>query len=239
MGPTAVIFSRTRIVEMQNRKLDNQTLDAIGKKLIVSDARRVADVDAIVSNPRLFAVVRARIAAVETPQPRGAWFTITRFNVAVFSSATAVLLLVVGAFSLLDKGRGVVAVNTIQIPSTQMAEIARPVFPPQGKSLGKLSAGRANKIETRSEKIVPRTASMPTNRRLAVVEPDAEFVAVSYTGDPHETSGGGRIIRVDMKRSSLYALGIDVPLENAGDTVKADLLIGADGVTRGVRIVDR
>ncbi|MBP9111114.1 MAG: hypothetical protein KBF83_16285 [Pyrinomonadaceae bacterium] len=223
---------------MQNRKLDNQTLDAIGKKLIVSDARRVADVDAIVSNPRLFAVVRARIAAVETPQPRGAWFTITRFNVAVFSSATAVLLLVVGAFSLLDTGRGVVAVDTIQIPDVT-PEIARPVFPPQGKSLGKLSAGRANKIETRSEKIVPRTASMPTNRRLAVVEPDAEFVAVSYTGDPHETSGGGRIIRVDMKRSSLYALGIDVPLENAGDTIKADLLIGADGVTRGVRIVDR
>ena len=55
---------------MQNRKLDNQTLDAIGKKLIVSDTRRVTDVDAIVSNPRLFAAVRARIAAVETPQPR-------------------------------------------------------------------------------------------------------------------------------------------------------------------------
>lgn len=223
---------------MQNRKLDNQTLDAIGKKLIVSDARRVADVDAIVSNPRLFAAVRAHIAAVETPQPRGAWFTITRFNVAVFSSATAVLLLVVGAFSLLDTGRGVVAVDTIQIPDVT-PEIARPVFPPQGIQVGKLSAGRANKFETKSERVEQRVTNQPTSRRPAVVEPDAEFVAVSYTGDPHETSGGGRIIRVDMKRSSLYALGIDVPLENAGDTIKADLLIGADGVTRGVRLVDR
>ena len=238
MGPTAVIFSRTRIVEMQNRKLDNQTLDAIGKKLIVSDARRVADVDAIVSNPRLFATVRARIAAVETPETRASWFTLTRFNVAAFSAATAVLLLVVGAFSLLDKGRGVVAVNTIQIPDVT-PEIARPVFPPQGIQVGKLSAGRANKFETKSERAEQRVTNQPTSRRPAVVEPDAEFVAVSYTGDPHETSGGGRIIRVDMKRSSLYALGIDVPLENAGDTIKADLLIGADGVTRGVRIVDR
>jgi hypothetical protein len=238
MGPTAVIFSRTRIVEMQNRKLDNQTLDAIGKKLIVSDARRVVDVDAIVSDPRLFASVRSRIAAIETPEPHASWFTLTRFNVAAFSAATAVLLLVVGAFSLLDTGRGVVAVNTIQIPD-ETPEIARPVFPPQGIQVGKLSAGRANKIETRNEKIVPSPASMSTSRRPAVVEPDAEFVAVSYTGDPHETSGGGRIIRVDMKRSSLYALGIDVPLENAGDTIKADLLIGADGVTRGVRLVDR
>lgn len=223
---------------MQNRKLDNQTLDAIGKKLIMSDARRVVDVDAIVSNPRLFAAVRARIAAVGTPEPRASWFTLTRFNVAAFSTATAVLLLVVGAFSLLDTGRGVVAVNTIQNPP-EVADVARPVFPPQGIQVGKLSAGRANKFETRNEKIAPRLASQSANRRPALVEPDAEFLAVSYTGDPHETSGGGRIIRVDMKRSSLYALGIDVPLENAGDTVKADLLIGADGVTRGVRIVDR
>lgn len=223
---------------MQNRKLDDQTLDALGKKLIMSDARRVADVDAIVSNPRLFAAVRARIASVEPPEPRASWFTLTRFNVGAFSAAAAVLLLVVGAFSLLDTGRGVVAVNTIQ-NSPEVADVARPVFPPQGIQVGKLSAGRANKFETKSEKVEPRLASQSTSRRPTVVEPDAEFVAVSYTGDPHETSGGGRIIRVDMKRSSLYALGIDVPLENAGDTVKADLLIGADGVTRGVRIVDR
>lgn len=223
---------------MQNRKLDNQTLDAIGKKLIVSDARRVADIDAIVSNPRLFASVRARIAEVETPEPRASWFALTRFNVAAFSASAAFLLLVVGAFSLLDTGRGVVVVNTIQIPPAQVAEIARPVFPPQGIQVGKLSAGRANKIDVRSEERTARKANIPSDRRRTI-EPDAEFVAVSYTGDPHETSGGGRIIRVDMKRSSLYALGIDVPLENAGDTIKADLLIGADGVTRGVRIVDR
>lgn len=221
---------------MQDRKLDNQTLDTIGKKLIVTDARRVADVDAVVSDPRLFAAVRVRIAAIETPEPRTSWFAFTRLNVAIASSAAAVLLLVVGAFSLLDTGRGVVAVNTIQY-SPETADVARPVFPPQGTEIGKLSAGRANKTGSRSERISPRVTSMTTSRRPPATEPDAEFVAVSFTGDPLETSDGGRIIRVDMKRSSLYALGIDVPLENAGDTVKADLLIGADGVTRGVRIV--
>ena len=220
---------------MQNRKLDNQTLDAIGKKLIVSDARRVADVDTIVSNPRLFASVRARIAAVETPEPRASWFTLTRFNVAAFSAAAAVLLLVVGAFSLLDTGRGVVAVNTIQIPDAT-PDIARPVFPPQGISSSKLSAGRANKINGSTEKAIA-TRSKAQIVRPRVEEPNAEFVAVAYTGDPHEMAGGGSIIRVDMKRSSLYALGIDLPLENGDDTVTADLLVSADGVTRGVRIV--
>ncbi|MBK6724246.1 MAG: hypothetical protein IPG58_13570 [Acidobacteria bacterium] len=205
----------------------------------MSDARRVVDVDVIVSNPRLFAAVRARIAAVETPEPRASWFALTRFNVAAFSAATAVLLLVVGAFSLLDTGRGVVAVNTIQIPPVQVADVARPVFPPQGIQVGKLSAGRANKFETKSERVEQRVTNQPTSRRPAVVESDAEFVAVSYTGDPHETSGGGRIIRVDMKRSSLYALGIDVPLENAGDPIKADLSDRCRRRHACVRIVDR
>ncbi len=219
-----------------NRKLDNQTLDAIGKKLIVSDARRVVDVDAIVSDPRLFASVRSRIAAIETPEPHASWFTLTRFNVAAFSAATAVLLLVVGAFSLLDTGRGVVAVNTIQIPPAQVADVARPVFPPQGTKSSKLSAGRASNFEKNTEKTSAVRSNLRTPRPL-VAEPNAEFLAVAYTGDPQETAGGGRIIRVEMDRSALYALGIDLPLENGEDKIKADLLVGTDGVTRGVRIV--
>lgn len=222
---------------MQDRKLDNQTLDALGKKLIVSEARRVVDVDAIVSNPRLFAAVRARIAAIETPEPRASWFAFTRFNIVASSAAAAVLLLVVGAFSLLDTGRGVVAVNTIQVPPTQVAEIARPVFPPQGKSLGKLSTGRANKDEVRPQRAVmspPKRTRQPEVR----FEAQGDFYAVGYTGDPSEAAvSDARIIRVDLDRSSLFALGVNLPLDNYAETVRADLLVGSDGVTRGVRVV--
>jgi len=220
---------------MRDRKLNKQELDAIGKMLVMSDARRAVDIDAIVTNPQLFASVRSRIAAVETPEPVDRWFVFTGFRVAAFGAAAAVLLLVVGAFSLLDTGRGVVAVDTIQIPP-QVADVARPVFPPQEVKASKLSAGRANKVDIKREKAIPVRSNIRTSPQIEL-EPNAEFLAVAYTGDPHETAAGGRIIRVDMKRSSLYALGIDLPLENGDDRVKADLLVGADGVTRGVRIV--
>ena len=59
------------------------------------------------------------------------------------------------------------------------------------------------------------------------------FVSAGY--DPDES--GGRIIRVDMQRSSLFALGVNVPLENGPDAIKADLLIGPDGMTRAIRVV--
>ena len=65
----------------------------------------------------------------------------------------------------------------------------------------------------------------------------AEFYPLSYAGDPSETARGGRVIRVDMSRSSLFAMGVDLQLENESDSVKADLLVGPDGVARGIRLV--
>jgi len=65
----------------------------------------------------------------------------------------------------------------------------------------------------------------------------ADFYALSYTGDPAETDAGGRIVRVEMPRSSLFALGINLPLENDDGPIKADLLIGRDGSTKGIRLV--
>ena len=51
-------------------------------------------------------------------------------------------------------------------------------------------------------------------------------------------SGGGQVVRVEMKRSSLFALGVNIPLENDDTVIKADLLIGRDGVTRAIRMID-
>ena len=66
---------------------------------------------------------------------------------------------------------------------------------------------------------------------------EGEFYALSFAGDPNEAERGGRIVRVDIPRSTLYAMGVDIPLENEAETVKADLLVGNDGVTRAIRVV--
>ena len=48
---------------------------------------------------------------------------------------------------------------------------------------------------------------------------------------------GGQIVRTEISRSSLFAMGVDLPLEGANEKIKTDLLVGPDGVVRGVRIV--
>ena len=64
---------------------------------------------------------------------------------------------------------------------------------------------------------------MPTTTR---------FYALTYDDDPDNDV---RIIRVELPRSSLLAMGLGSHAENESEKVKADLLIGADGVTRAVR----
>lgn len=220
------------------KKLNNQEVDAIGRKLFKAEAGRAPQIDLVVSDPHLFARVKARIAAGGSTESADASFlpVFLRQHILAFGGIAALLLLAAGAFSLLGTGRGVVEVEQTRISPTK-AEVARPVFPPQGIEIGKLSAGRATKNEIRAEKaVVTRTAPRTSIPRVKL-DAEGEFYPVSYTGDPAETSGGGHILRVDMKRSSLFALGIPLPLENGAETVEADLLVGSDGVTRGVRIV--
>jgi len=100
---------------------------------------------------------------------------------------------------------------------------------------------RPERVSTRSD--MPGVPDVKINRprqsaaQRIRYESEGDFYALSYAGDPSETERGGRIVRVDIPRSTLFAMGVDVPLENESETVKADLLIGSDGVTRAIRVV--
>jgi hypothetical protein len=45
-----------------------------------------------------------------------------------------------------------------------------------------------------------------------------------------------RVLETDVPRSSLAALGVSVTPENAGDTVRAEMLVGADGAPLALRL---
>lgn len=226
---------------MRKNILDKQTLDTISIKLVNSEAGRKPDVDAIVSKPFLFASVKARIAAGDPTAPptsAGFWFgSFVRSHMAALAASAMLLMLAVGAFSLLKTGRGVIAVDQVQIPPVR-EDVARPVFPPQGIETGKLSAGRALNDEFRVENAIAykSSASKRVRKPRVEIEPEGDFYPVGYTGDPNETAGG-HVIRVEIKRSSLFALGVNLPLENDDEVLTAELLVGRDGVTRAVRVV--
>lgn len=63
-----------------------------------------------------------------------------------------------------------------------------------------------------------------------------DFFPLASGGDqaPMES---GQVIRVQMPRSALIAFGVPVNIERADVPVKADLLVGEDGLARAIRFV--
>jgi len=224
--------------EMNKKGLDNKTLDSIGRKLIERSSLPESEIDKIVANGDLFSLVQKRV--VKDQRMENASFSplaLIRKNVAVFASV-AVMVTVVAASGFLKIGKEPLTATVVSV-SAEMPEAARPIFPPLRKGSDP-TPGRASNYQAPRE-ITFEKASLrqPVHPQRPKVDfqADGDFYAVSSTAGMDDAAGDGRIIRVDMPRSSLFAMGVNVPLENGAETVKADLLVGPDGITRAIRVV--
>jgi len=221
---------------MRAKDHDKNTLDAIGRRLIESDAVRSDDIESILADPYLFARISARMkdqpAAVPMRSP-----IFVRYAAAAAGMAVIVFAAITAIVSL-RSATEVSHVIEVQAPADVPA-MARPANLPPLRAGSNPTSGRAIYRDTAVERSPVRAVSTRTEPRHGLTVPgeDApEFYPIGDAGDPRETAGG-HIVRVEMPRSSLFALGVNVPLENDSETVKADLLVGADGVTRAIRVV--
>jgi hypothetical protein len=62
------------------------------------------------------------------------------------------------------------------------------------------------------------------------------FVDLPYAGDPM-LRGGGLVVRVEISGAALQTLGFPVVDEPSARRVRADLMLGEDGVARAIRLV--
>lgn len=233
---------------MQKRKLNDQELDAIGKRLFAASRLTESEIDQIASRPGSFDGVLSRIrnnneAVVERKSGLAGFLVAHR---AIVGTSFAALLCVSAfAFFLQQDGAHAVLSNNIHIPAKGL-ETARPTTP-QVEFVKGFTSGRADlgsDAPSTAPVIIDAVQREPRRPQPRVEQAsytprnDAQFVAVTYTGDGGESVRGGRVVRLDVPRSTLFAMGFDVSLENDSPTVKADLLIGPDGVTRAVRLVE-
>ncbi len=227
---------------MIKRKLNNTELESIGKAVFKSEPLSAAEIDQIVAKPELFSLIQKRIqnapaaAAPVTAHVLPARRYVLAWSGIAMTFAAAAALAVLNNKEVPQKAPVQIAVLD-QVPDIADPEVVRSEVPPQPIT-GKLSADRTTKEDRLKVEKAIFTRTEPVTRPERASEPDTRFIPVSYTGDPDETSAGGQVIRVEMKRSSLFALGVSIPLENDDEIVKADLLIGRDGVTRAIRVVN-
>ncbi|HWO02024.1 MAG TPA: hypothetical protein VNS63_22440 [Blastocatellia bacterium] len=63
-----------------------------------------------------------------------------------------------------------------------------------------------------------------------------EFIPLVHS-DEMTPLDGGQIMRVELPRSALISFGLPMNIERAGERVKADVVVGNDGLARAIRFV--
>ncbi|MES2296153.1 MAG: hypothetical protein V4582_03885 [Pseudomonadota bacterium] len=97
------------------------------------------------------------------------------------------------------------------------------------------AAGGALAIALAALVLVPR-AEQPGAPAAPQVAQEGAFVAVA-SRERIEQEPSPRMVRADVPRSALAALGVAVAPEDAGEMVRAEMLVGADGNTLALRFV--
>lgn len=215
------------------RKLENKKVDEIGRALVKASALPSSEIDKIVGDTRLFDAVRARIAVENLGKRTGR--TSNRWIVPALSACAVLVAVAAVSFVFRSAPTDIVVDRAVPVmettPANRFAEPDRIVSASHLPT--PVAMPRVERVSTPAVTKVSRPRK-PENRKS---ERENEFYALSYAGDPNETERGGRIVRVDLPRTVLFAMGVDIPLENEVETVKADLLVGSDGVTRAIRVV--
>jgi hypothetical protein len=78
------------------------------------------------------------------------------------------------------------------------------------------------------------TYSMPVYEKKG--EYATDFIPLSY-GGVQKPMESGEVIRMEMPRSALIAFGLPVNVDRADTPVKAELLLGEDGMARAIRFL--
>ena len=85
----------------------------------------------------------------------------------------------------------------------------------------------------RERKVIARAHS---TRKASGNEAVTDFIPLTYLSD-RTAIGSGTVVRVNMRRSTLMALGLPMNVDRAGEMIKADLVVSDDGLARAIRIV--
>jgi hypothetical protein len=241
---------------MNRQDLQNEKLDQIASRLL--NAARLPDeeIDKIAASPKLFEAIKAGIKAERNTRKAkvffGDWRNSPVWNWQKTVAATAVLLFfALGVFVFTKQNSSLTLAEQITLPQIHLS--TAPVEIPQETAFSEdLPKIEKTKNSARKSDFVFRKAvfknesdALPerTPRRKIFVkrqpesEPEGEFYALASAGSLGETGEDLRIIRTELSRSSLFALGVNLPIENESEKIKTDLLVGANGVAKAIRFV--
>jgi hypothetical protein len=95
-----------------------------------------------------------------------------------------------------------------------------------------VSVNRKPQLKPRRNSPIRRALTPPINQTTEIA---TDFIPLTY-GDP-DVGSGAQMVRVELPRSAMASFGLPVNMDRADQRVKADVLLGADGLARAIRFV--
>lgn len=188
---------------------------------------------------------RGKVTPIVRPFPLPA--RQTRYWLAAVAAA---LLVVFGVFLVRARvSRGVkpqVAVDKAAKPEStpgvqaivepKQIETVAPVTPPRRNPSNRFVAANPTvkrlNGSTNAVAVAPKTSEENQTNKEVVTD----FFPIGYGNAPN-LQDGGQLLRVELPRSAVARFGLPINMDRTGERVKADVLVGADGLAQAIRFV--
>jgi hypothetical protein len=233
------------------KDLKKEKIERIEKRLLKARRMSADELRSIVSAPQFFEQINARIKAEQSvceaqenlrKLPIFSFLNWQKVSLAfgaltIFAAAIASSII----FTQQDFSTAQL-IETVKPPEIQRTIAAVHQPPPEINEVENKDRNTPERIafKNKAPKLKAQVSRINTSKKLprAVrAEPEEEFYPLAFTENLEEAKEDGKVIRVELSRSSLLALGLNPPMDDEVVKVKTDLLLGADGVARGIRFV--
>ncbi len=94
----------------------------------------------------------------------------------------------------------------------------------------------SRKRRKQTEPLTATTRPASTENRDSPTELVTEYIPLTYVANSKAIKSG-QIVRIEVSRSSLLALGLPINVNRMNERVKADVIISDDGLARAIRLV--
>lgn len=238
-------------MRMKKPTFQNSEIKQMGDKVLSAIRLSDTEIDHILDSPELFSKIRETVVIAHTldddsnSNNRRSVFYNYRWQLSI--GCCVILITLAVGFTLLTNLKS----SIVPLEITGNDGIQYPPTKEEQKSIGSFEEIKPPAvIVKRSERIAAANikTGQPRRRRISPTrgtpaginksekqEMMGEFQFLTFDADT-ALDRRGRIVRVELPRASLFAMGVNIPPENGKPRVKSDLYIGSDGIMKAVRI---
>lgn len=232
---------------MSKKDLQNKRLDEIGRGLLEAAAIESDEIEQIVAAPHLFESVKAKIKT-EQSRRKPKRFVINLWNWRAATASFALLIVAAAGAFLFIKAKDAQAL-TAQIDAPKIKTPgATAENSPQTDEIKYIKATEvknpavAQRVDFKTDAPKPKNQARKTNlvkyAQAPRNETEGAFYSLALAGNWEADGEDLQIVRAELSRSQLFALGVNLPVENESAKIKTDLLVGSNGVPRAIRFVE-